>query len=76
MPSPLPVKEPPVELQRSDLEMIRVYEDVVDLLISKGIICLTDLPLPAQDKLLRRRHMRTRFAAFSEVIPAEEEGIF
>lgn len=72
----VPFKEPPVELQRSDLEMIRVYEDVVDVLISKRIICLTDLPLAAQEKLLRRKHMRSLFATFSEVLPAaEEDGI-
>lgn len=68
-------KETPLELQRTDLEMIRVYEDVVDVLISKRVICLTDLPLAAQEKLLRRKHMRSLVATFSEVLPAEEEGI-
>lgn len=55
--------------------MIRVYEDVVDVLIGKRIICLTDLPRAAQEKLLRRKHLRSLLASFSEVIAAEEDGI-
>lgn len=76
MSSVAPFKDYPVELLRSDLEMIRVYEDVVDVLISKRIICLTDLPRAAQEKLLRRKHLRSLLDSFSEVIAAEEDGIF
>lgn len=75
MSSVAPFKDYPVELLRSDLEMIRVYEDVVDVLISKRIICLTDLPRAAQEKLLRRKHLRSLLDSFSEVIAAEEDGI-
>ena len=75
MPSSASFKDHPVELLRSDLEMIRVYEDVVDVLIGKRIICLTDLPRAAQEKLLRRKHLRSLLASFSEVIAAEEDGI-
>jgi FMN phosphatase YigB (HAD superfamily) len=75
MSSGIPIKDQPVELLRSDLEMIRVYEDLVDVLINKRIICLTDLPQPAQEKLLRRKHLRSLLASFSEMIPAEEDGI-
>ena len=75
MSSVAPFKDYPVELLRSDLEMIRVSEDVVDVLISKRIICLTDLPRAAQEKLLRRKHLRSLLDSFSEVIAAEEDGI-
>ncbi len=45
-------------LSESDLNMIRVVEDVVDLLIEKNLLRFTDLPAPAQDKLLKRRSLR------------------
>jgi len=46
------------ELARSDLAFVRVVEDIVDLLISKNIICFTDLPEAARDKMLARRQLR------------------
>lgn len=45
-------------LSESDLTMIRVVEDVVDLLIEQNLLRFTDLPAPAQDKLLKRRSLR------------------
>lgn len=44
----------------SDLEMSRVLEDVIDLLIDRQIIRFTDLPPQAQKKLNNRHHLRTR----------------
>lgn len=52
-------------LAESDLQMARVLEDVVGLLIDKSIIRFTDLPDAAQDKLLQRREMRGSFQAVS-----------
>lgn len=63
-----------VEFLRSDLEMIRVYEDLVDLLLTKRIIMLTDFPPAAQEKLLRRKTLRTSLASFAEVIGSEEDN--
>ncbi|WP_339899836.1 hypothetical protein [uncultured Gilvimarinus sp.] len=48
------------KLEQSDLQMARVMEDVVNLLIDKSIIRFTDLPLAAQQKLLSRRQVRDR----------------
>ena len=45
-------------LSESDLAMIRVVEDVVDLLIEQNLLRFTDLPAPAQDKLMQRRSLR------------------
>ncbi|MCL1860806.1 MAG: hypothetical protein FWG52_04630 [Proteobacteria bacterium] len=45
-------------LRDSDLSFVRVLEDVIDLLIERSIIRFTDLPLPAQTKLLQRRDRR------------------
>lgn len=43
-----------------DFEFIRVIEDVVDTLIDKGLLRLTDLPLEAQRKLMERKGTRQR----------------
>lgn len=44
--------------RQSDSSLIRVIEDLVDLLATKGIICFTDLPPEAQEKLMARKSMR------------------
>lgn len=48
------------ELAQTDQAMARVMEDVVSLLVEQGVIRFTDLPVPAQQKLLTRREMRDR----------------
>ncbi|HVT54263.1 MAG TPA: hypothetical protein VHE77_21985 [Dongiaceae bacterium] len=63
------------ELQRSDMEMIRAYEDLTDILLSKRIITLTDFPPAAQEKLLRRKKMRSSLSPIAEALAApEDEG--
>ncbi len=47
-----------VHLETSDLGMARVLEDLIDLLISKHVIMLTELPIDAQSKLLKRQKTR------------------
>ena len=42
----------------SDLSMIRVIEDVIDVLISKSLINVTDLPQSVQLKLFSRKNYR------------------
>lgn len=46
-------------LAESDLEMVRVLEDLVGLLIDRSVIRFTDLPDAAQAKLLSRRELRS-----------------
>lgn len=62
------------EIVQSDLEMIRVYEDLVDLLIGKNLVLLTDLPPAAQDKLLRRKRLRAMLSPLADIIASEDEG--
>ncbi|WP_323002845.1 hypothetical protein [Denitromonas sp.] len=45
-------------LADSDLRLVRVLEDVIDLLIHRDVIRFTDLPQAAQAKLMERRSMR------------------
>lgn len=42
------------ELKQTDLEMIRVFEDVVMVLVENGVIRFTDLPEAARNKLDER----------------------
>ncbi|MEP4149387.1 MAG: hypothetical protein ABJL54_19360 [Halioglobus sp.] len=46
-------------LDSTDQDFVRVLEDVVELLISKGIILFTDLPDSAQEKIMRRQKLRS-----------------
>ena len=45
-------------LRDSDLDLIRVLDDLVELLTAKGIILFTELPESAQEKIIRRRGLR------------------
>ena len=45
-----------------DADFIRVIEDVIDTLISKNVINITDLPVEAQTKLFGRKGYRQRAA--------------
>jgi hypothetical protein len=45
-------------LQRSDLDLVRVLEDLIEVLCAKGAIDLDDLPLGARNKIIQRRALR------------------
>lgn len=49
----------------SDAALIRVLEDLIDVLIERGLIRFTDLPPPAQEKLVQRRHWRAEMRKLS-----------
>ena len=61
------------QLSPSDTETIRVIEDLVDLLIEKKLILLTDLPAAAQKKLSERRQIRGDLGVLGNVIVDEED---
>ncbi|ANI83765.1 MULTISPECIES: hypothetical protein [Kosakonia] len=63
-------------LQQSDLEMVRVLEDLIEVLMSKGIISITDLPQAAQTKLINRTQARLTLSGLERLIDDEDEGIF
>jgi len=44
----------------SDLEMIRVIEDLIDVLTEKSIISINDLPPAVQLKILTRKSLRNQ----------------
>jgi hypothetical protein len=55
-------------LDASDQDLIRVLEDVVDLLTAKGLILFTELPEDAQQKIMRRQHMRAQAGDLKNLI--------
>jgi hypothetical protein len=61
-------------LTSSDLEVIRVLEDLVDLLCDKRIIVFTELPESAQQKLGIRKQVRKNIEGPNLV--KEDERIF
>ena len=61
------------ELMESDLGLIRVIEDLIDVLIERGAMMFTDFPEPVQRKLLARRGMRKEFSYMDELFNNEDE---
>jgi hypothetical protein len=57
----------------SDLELVRVLEDLIAVLIDKRIIMLTDLPQRAQKKLSRRYELRSRLNDLGGIVADHEE---
>ncbi|MFQ5774555.1 MAG: hypothetical protein ACE5GS_08570 [Kiloniellaceae bacterium] len=60
-------------LVASDLELIRVVEDLIAALIEKRIIALTDLPKAAQQKLAQRYRLRTKLADLHGIVGETDE---
>ena len=48
------------DFNRLDADFVRVIEDVIDTLIVKNVINITDLPEQAQAKLFARKSFRER----------------
>ena len=67
-------KETKAYLSQTDYDMIRVVEDVIDLMINKNLIVLTDLPLAAQQKLITRKRLRAKFL-LEDTLLIEDDNI-
>lgn len=63
------------QLKQSDLEMIRVLDDLIQVLASKGVIRITDLPAAAQAKLMDRTQTREALGGLSHLIDEDEGGL-
>lgn len=59
----------------ADLAFIRVVEDLIEVLIKKGVLSLSDLPTPAQDKLMERRALRGWLAGVAGIVDDGEGKI-
>ena len=63
------------QLKQSDLDMIRVLDDLVQVLMTKGVLRITDLPPAAQAKLLNRTQAREVLGALNRLINDDEIGV-
>lgn len=57
----------------SDLSMVRVVEDIVDMLIDRKVFLFMDMPEPVQRKFLQRRGLRAEFA-YMDTLFGEQES--
>ena len=60
-------------MMKLDLEMVRVTEDIIEILIDKEIMLFTDLPEAVQNKLMFKRFLRESLDANSKVFENEED---
>lgn len=61
-----------LELFTADLKLIRVVEDLIDLLTAKGVIMFSELPAIAQEKILCKRTARKQHVS-SDILVDEEK---
>lgn len=55
-------------LASTDTKIIRILEDIIELLVKKNIIMFTELPEAAQVNLRERRHMRQLISKESFIV--------
>ncbi len=64
------------EWMEADLALARVTEDLVDVLIERGVINFTDLPDGAQQKLMKRRGLRSELSYVVKLFSTDDEDNF
>ncbi|QTF07496.1 tryptophan synthase subunit beta [Brenneria izadpanahii] len=65
------------QLRQSDLEMVRVLEDLIQVLIDKGVINITDFPPAAQLKLIGRAQAREALnGGLNKLISDDDDSMF
>lgn len=64
-----------LHLKQSDLDMIRVLDDLLQVLFNKGVLRITDLPAAAQTKLLDRVQTRSALAGRAPLINDDDPGV-
>lgn len=60
-------------LTLTDIEMVRVIEDLIELLIGKQVFTFTELPKAVQDKLGTRKQLRKDMNSLSNLIVTDED---
>lgn len=68
--------DPSKALSDTDTSLVRVLEDLIDVLITRGVIQFTDLPEAAQAKLLERRETRASLSDRLDLMtPDSDNGL-
>jgi len=63
-----------VALSASDVNLVRVLEDLVNTLIDQKVILFTDLPIAAREKLSEREKIRGHLTSLANLM-GDDEGI-
>ena len=63
------------QLSSSDSDLVRVLEDLIDVLIANGTIRLTDLPPQALAKLTARKQARKRLKDSLDLLNDDEDWV-
>jgi FMN phosphatase YigB (HAD superfamily) len=58
---------------QSDMQLARVLEDLIEVLIDKKLIMFSDFPAGAQKKLLERRGLRKEFSYVEDLFVGGED---
>jgi len=58
-----------------DADLVRVLEDLIDVLIERNILRVTDLPAEAQQKLFDRKTFRNRMVHSLRLFGSEQDGL-
>ena len=61
-------------MTETDLDFVRVVEDLVETLVQKHYIAITDLPLKAQEKMRNRKTLRGKMHSPLELLPDDDHG--
>lgn len=64
-----------LRLSTMDLDMARVMEDLIDILVQRRVLMFTDLPPAAQRKLMERRRLREQALPGSPVAGGPDDLI-
>ena len=62
-------------LSSSDQALVRVIEDLIAVLLQKGVITLTDLPQEALDKLSMRSQLRQQRESLKNLMADEDDAL-
>jgi len=62
-------------LANTDAGLARVTEDLIDILINRGVIQFTDFPPAAQAKLLERRQTRATLSRRLKLLDDGDTGL-
>ena len=60
-------------LAESDLRMVRLVDDLIDVLLDKTLIRITDLPAAAAQKYLQRQAARKRLQGIQSLVVDEKD---
>ncbi|WP_231960168.1 hypothetical protein [Tepidimonas fonticaldi] len=62
-------------LASTDPALARITEDLIDILIARGVIQFTDFPAEAQAKLLQRRQTRAALSRRLQLLDDGDSGL-